>query len=331
MRPLAFALLFSLGLADMAQAQSAMPNYFPLAEGNRWEYREPAYGDTLEITVGAPALIAGNLYYRLSGYTAAPVWARTAEDGTLYYRDEAQARDILLTSFLPSATAWFEAPARTCGQEGQAQEKSAVYEGPAGRFAGALDIRYHILRCADMGIEQELFVPNLGMLSRTVTSFTGPRTLHLVRAAVGSLSIDSGAGAAFRLTTSAYGAPAGYLTARLELRVTGPPLSLTFASGQSYDLELKDASGKVLWKWSLGKAFTQAVRFVTVGGDGLSFAVDVPLALPTGEPLPAGRYILESWLTTGTGRPQFAAAAPIEIPDHSPASASAREVPRTSR
>lgn len=37
------------------------------------------------------------------------------------------------------------------------------------------------------------------------------------------------------------------------------PVELQFRSGQRFDFEIADASGSVIWKWSEGQMFTQAL------------------------------------------------------------------------
>ena len=57
----------------------------------------------------------------------------------------------------------------------------------------------------------------------------------------------------------------------LELRLVNPsdtPYSIEHRSGQSYDFALFDDSGKELWRWSNGMAFTQALTSETIPAKG---------------------------------------------------------------
>lgn len=45
---------------------------------------------------------------------------------------------------------------------------------------------------------------------------------------------------------------------------TDQPITLQFSSGQRYDFTIKDAEGKVAWRWSEGRAFTMALGTETL-------------------------------------------------------------------
>jgi hypothetical protein len=102
------------------------------------------------------------------------------------------------------------------------------------------------------------------------------------------------------------------LTARLTLRNTAEPIQLTFPSGQSYDLVIRNEKGDILYRWSDGKAFTLAIRTLTFGPGELNFLIQVPLATPDGKPFPQGRYLAEAWLSTLNPK-TYAASAPFDL------------------
>ena len=161
-----------------------------MQDGNFWTYQQRDGLGSFTIQVGAPTTIGGNVYYRLTGYVTEPLWVRFGDHDALYYRDEANERDVLLTSFERSTSGAFDAPFRICKTSGQAQEEGGKYDGPAGPLTSTLMIRYTVSFCADVGVQQEQYAANIGMVERTENSFTGPRVYDLVSARVGASTIQ---------------------------------------------------------------------------------------------------------------------------------------------
>lgn len=287
----------------------AQPEYFPLRDGNIWTYRERGGSHTFQIQVGTPAVINSQVYYRLTGYVDQPVWARFGEDGALYYHDEDKEADVLLVAFQPASPGgWYEAPLRMCSQELQPQGTREELRSPSGYFPAVLSVRYRQWSCADAGIQEERFAPNIGMLQRTVESIRGPRTYDLVSADLGTttLQADSGAGASVTLREIATGARE--VTATLRLRVQGAnPITLHYLSSQEFDMALRNSSGTVVWQLSAGQVYLPVIQEKTTLGQ--SWQATVPLAN-----LPPGRYELETWVASGYDRHQFSATAPVVIP-----------------
>jgi intracellular proteinase inhibitor BsuPI len=81
------------------------------------------------------------------------------------------------------------------------------------------------------------------------------------------------------------------LSAHLNIRnSTTDPETLTFATGQVYDLEIRDDQGSVVYLWSKGKVFPQVVTTVQVQYEK-EFALTAPLAH-----LRPGKYVVKAWL-----------------------------------
>lgn len=288
---------------------AAMPaaDFLPLEPGNSWTYRSAHGSDTFTVWVGTtPAVIGGQVYYRLTGYVKEPVWARVVDD-TLYYRDEERDREFLLTAFTPGDGAWFEAPLRVCSQEGQAFRSKERYRGPAGERGPALVVKYRSFSCADAGVISEEYLENIGMVRREVTTIAGPRVFDLVEARVGGMALATQPGTSFRVAVEAIGD--SKVAARLKLSVTGAPVTLKFTSLQEFDAELRDPKGETIYVWSSDKAFLQALHERTIGGEA-SWSFEIPLARPLDQP---GRYTLEGWLTTGPGKREYSSVAAFEI------------------
>jgi hypothetical protein len=104
--------------------------------------------------------------------------------------------------------------------------------------------------------------------------------------------------------------------ARMMLRnTTATPVKLEFASGQQYEMVLWNDQGRQVWRWSDGRAFTQAFHAIAVSKGETVWTETVRLAPANSAgiaPLPEGRYVLECWLTTTEGR-TFTASAPLTL------------------
>jgi Intracellular proteinase inhibitor len=88
---------------------------------------------------------------------------------------------------------------------------------------------------------------------------------------------------------------------------TDKEMTFTFTSGQTIDFELKDTDGKVVYKDSENKMYTQAIREKTIApGDALAQEIKLP-------DLPAGTYTLSAWLTA-KGSDEYKVTEEIELP-----------------
>ncbi len=301
----------ALLLCAIAAVNIQAADYFPLAPGNKWTYQDAVTGGSFTAEVGSSeVLLNDHVYYTLSGFTPGKLLVRINEFGNLVYWDSDLSQDLFLTSFEIAPGDYFIARQRGCPEEdGQVQEKPVTHDGPAGRWQ-ALDIKYINFNCADVGDLEEQYVDNIGMVRRVVETFAGPRTYDLVYARVGSQVISAGNSGSFSVT-SIPGHESGTweATLRVDLR-GGSPLTLSFPSGQEYDLRLRDSDGKVLWTWSADKLFEQSVHQRDVNGFSATVTVPFPLSIPEG----AHVFTLEAFLTSDQDGPQFAAATTLETP-----------------
>src|SRR5689334_14186942 len=165
-------------------------NFFPLTQGNSWTYRERLTGQSFTVRVGTPALINNTVYLSLSGYTDQPVLVRQEGENILVL-DEETGREAILTSFEPFEGGYWNAHERPCDAMGQTQVKRGQHDGPAGPIPGVLEIRYRNSGCADIGVEEEQYAENIGMVRRTVQTFAGPRNYDLVAARIGRIRIET--------------------------------------------------------------------------------------------------------------------------------------------
>jgi hypothetical protein len=290
-----------LAAAALLVGVASGADFFPLATGNTWTYKEARFGQTFSIRVGLPFFINERVYYNLTGYTDSRQLVRLDEQGQLVYLDEDRQVELLLTSFEPFEGGWWDSPGRTCSDWGQTLVKRGTHEGPAGTFNNVLEVRYRTFNCADAGVQQEQYAENIGMVRRVKQSFAGPMTFDLVSARVGKVRIDSTATGQFKVQAE----PSTDQLAITMTLETPEAVNLWFSSGQEYDLVIFDANGRGVWRWSIDKTFVQALHR-TLLGPLWTVTVKAP-------PLPAGNYLVSAWLTTLGEVPLYAATAPLTL------------------
>src|SRR5262249_34700046 len=124
--------------------------------------------------------------------------------------------------------------------------------------------------------------------------FAGPIRYDLVYYHVGTAT-SSAPDVSFTVAASPpQDGAAALVNVRLTLHSAGPqPIHLKFPSGQSFDFQILDEHGNVLYQWSKGKAFTLIYRDEIFGPGEKTYGTMVPLA-----DLPPGRYVVRGYLTT---------------------------------
>ncbi len=297
MKPLTL-LLVTAGLA-------AAQNYFPLEAGNQWIYRSGAQIATAEVV--RTEVFDGRTYSLVRGFFG-DAWLRINESGALVAFNADTRTETLWTAFGAAEGTQFQAAIPPCEQPAQVASKSAKYIGPIGEFPYALEIRYSPGRCADAGNERDLYLPWVGLVQRRATTIAGPRVWDLIYARLGTTEITASE-TSFQLALDEEVYTANLqppvdpehaiptMLARLTLRhIRQDPLRLTFPTGQRFDLVIRNEKNEVVFRWSDGKAFIQAIGTETITGER-NWVIDVPLAVGNA-PLPQGRYVAEGWLTT---------------------------------
>jgi hypothetical protein len=139
-------------------------------------------------------------------------------------------------------------------------------------------------------------------------------TYDLIYAKAGGMTISQPE-VAFSLSAavSTAGSPPTLIT-RLTLRNSQPgPISLTFNSGQLYDLELRNEAGDVVFRWSNGRLFSQIVQTIAFQPGETNYVIETALADRTGKPLPAGKYIAQGWLTAAGPAKAYSASISFQI------------------
>lgn len=295
----------------VALATASAADLFPLREGNSWTYRNAVNGQAFTVSVGSTLFYLNEkTYYSLRGFTNQPVLVRLNELQDVVVFDEETYTERTLVSFQPSDRNWWQSFGRICDEEGQTAERRGSHDGPAGPFTDVVDIQYRVFGCADVGELQEQYAENIGMVRRVINTIAGPRVFDLVEARVNKVQVKALPNGSFTITAADTDTQSD-ITATLQLRTGGSnPIELNFATGQEFDLVVRDQEGHKLWTWSDGQVFTQALHTATIQG-GWSMPVKIPRSVFS----VAGpaTYTIHGWLTTLDPSPHFGASVQVTV------------------
>ncbi len=303
-----------------AGTKRAVP-FFPLQVGNSWTYvmRGFAAQGTVVVRVTANQKAGDRVYFLLEGYAGRSAWVRVTETGRVVEREKVpetegiryEGPERLWYDFggPPGGTWRSEIPLDCIGQAilGPGPPPNEL---PEGFGPHSVAVNYLPAICADAGLLQEVFVPGIGLVRRTMQTIGGPREMVLVEAVVGStIHPDRRFSVALSLDRPRYVANlmppvdpervVPVLRADLVIRnTTSEPLQITTPSGQQFDFEIRDEEGDIVYRWSDGRAFTQALTIIDLSPGVKVFSVEVPLSWGDGAPLPPGRYTIHGWVAT---------------------------------
>ncbi|MCC6392125.1 MAG: hypothetical protein IT167_16110 [Bryobacterales bacterium] len=276
-----FAAAFLLSAAGFAQEA----DYFPLQVGNQWVYKGTGSGSnpfTVEVT--GTETIGGNEYFSVTGFPQ-PLLLRKNQAGTLVIYDREEKREKTWVAFSAAAGEAFRTEVDPCNATAVIRTRQGELKSPFGEFSNALQVGYQP-SCADAGLTSESFLPYVGLVRRTMTTIAGERKWDLIYTRLGGFSVFTEREVSFQTALDASQYKAGdAMTVRISLRGTlEPPLQLTFPTGQDFDLILRNEKGDEVYRWALGKLFTNLFRqFPLTGEKNWVLTVPVP-------EVPAGNY-----------------------------------------
>ena len=91
------------------------------------------------------------------------------------------------------------------------------------------------------------------------------------------------------------------------------PRTFEFSTGQQFDIEIIDDTGRVVTAWSDDKVFPQMVTSFTLApGETKTFNADIPLRDRDGQQL-NGTYQAHAFLTTSSPEPRVEATTKIDV------------------
>jgi hypothetical protein len=207
---------------------------------------------------------------------------RKNEAGTLVIYDRDGKREKTWVAFGAAAGEAYRTEVDSCNATAVIRTRQGELKSPFGEFPNALQVGYQP-SCADAGLTSESFLPYVGLVQRTETTIAGEQTWNLIYTRLGGFSVFTEREVSFQaaLDASQY-KPGDGLTVRMSLRSTlAPPLQLTFPTGQDYDLILRNEKGEEVYRWALGKLFTNIFRqFPLTGEKNWALTVRVPEVPP---------------------------------------------------
>ncbi len=274
------------------------PSWFPLAVGNSWLYRSapgnrPANFETRSISVHGKESIGSREYFQVEFFGQELLLRTESSDQSVVLYDRGFNAEQPFLSLGGRVGTTFPTRIGECTSQGTIASRDASVTTPAGAFTGAVGASFQG-RCADAGLTRAVFAPGVGLAVSEESTFGGPRWFELIYYRVGS-STGSGQETSFTVALDAPRYPAGgTLQARLTLRSSSPdPINLRFTSGQSFDLKIFDAQGRIVYTWSADKLFVMMIRDEKFGPGEKTYALNAPLGN-----LPPGRYKAQAYLTT---------------------------------
>ncbi len=306
-------------------------SYWPLAVGNVWTYTETTRSrifasDGLEIRVVAEETHGRSTYFRVVEMFGQEALLRVTSQGDIVEWDPEQDLERPWYRFsLPVGGTWRPKNGEECTGEAVIASRDQKITVAAGFYEDALKIDYGFSPCSDAGVGEEVFARGVGLLSREIITIAGPRTFELREASIGG-NLLSGPGLSFGLSVDQTSYTPNLMppvdsdraVPTLEALIvventTDQALTLEFSSGQQFDFEIRSADGESVYRWSADKSFIAALTSLELSPGRKTFLVSTPLGnRESATPWPAGRYLVEAWLTT-VGDKAYSAVVPIEI------------------
>lgn len=173
-----------LAMMSVSSLEAAQPDYFPLQAGNQW---------VLQTTSGTPELLSidvlrsrvqnGETYFLVSGYAPGQRWLRQTREGEILALNEKSGNEERLGHLLADDLE-YRTSLGGCEQVGRPVSMSAPYRGTNFDFERSLAITYLPLGCRDIGIQQEIYSPGVGLVRRSITTLRGELMFDLVYARV---------------------------------------------------------------------------------------------------------------------------------------------------
>lgn len=305
--------------------QAQLASYFPLAVGNSWTYSVEGIGapQSETIRVVDSRDIRGVTYYQVEGLVPTAGLLRIDSRGRLVEYREGQSEQLWYDFAAPLGSSWQIDRPDLCFASATIKERGVEHRVPAGAFRGVIEVDFGPeANCADAGLDRDLFAPAVGLIERSAITIAGPRTMRLREARINGRILRA-AGMSFSLGsdkpiyTPNFFPPVGKdrgvptLQGRLSLEnSSGAPFRMTFNSGQQFEAVIRNPEGKEVWRWSDGRAFTEAIETVTI--EGVRVWVFEKALGEDGEAWAPGIYSLEAEITNAGAR-RFGAMISFEV------------------
>lgn len=305
----ALVLSLLLGAAGAASAQT----FQPMAVGDVRTYENShAFGAIqLERT---EVLRQSGVWYRFDHFIGfQDTWVAFFQ-GDVYVWDAARSRAVKLFDFQRQAGQGYRVEhTDIVGSFGTmtlvARNETVAVD--AGTFRDCVRFSFRTAPgVADAGWESIWFAPDVGVVKWTENSFAGTVSHDLASATIGGTvypqpqPVRGGLTVALQADKFQYSLPpllpVATLYATFTFTVdnqTGTPIDVVYTSGQTFDIEISDSNGNVVYRWSNGRFFTMALRQEQLAGT-FTLSEGVALHDQNGQILRNGDYKVRMYLTT---------------------------------
>jgi hypothetical protein len=167
------------GLIATSLMTAANPDYFPLAPGNRWEYRSDRGTGRSVVEVLKSESIGGQTWYDVRWLDTAEHWLRVDEQDRVVALKLDRKRSVVWVDFAGVGSAPYETSIEFC-----------VHQARATPEAELVRVRYLPGTCADAGLLYEVYAAGIGLKERSTETFAGAVTWKLVSARIGGRDLS---------------------------------------------------------------------------------------------------------------------------------------------
>src|SRR4030095_2970399 len=157
--PLVCAILWFSGILFGQQ-----PDYFPLQVGNQWVYQVAPRGQPVVMEVLRSDVFNENTYYLTRNFLNADTWLRTRDDRTLVSYNPDTKEESPLVMFEAAEGSAYRTSIDPCSSTAKVISRNLKTRLQIGEFDNALAIDYPPGFCADAGLENEQYLPNVGLV-----------------------------------------------------------------------------------------------------------------------------------------------------------------------
>ncbi|MET3134352.1 hypothetical protein AAKU55_004648 [Oxalobacteraceae bacterium GrIS 1.11] len=286
--------LLSLLIAGAASANT----YIKLKPADSLVYGNAA-GRTVSVGVTAAGTPGWNKYSAFLGAGERWIWS-SPNDESVYLFDETRGSTEKMVNFADPVGSRYAFTLGMCTNSGTLAQKGLLLSTAAGTFRDVVKMTFSG-QCADGGLMEAWFAPQVGVIKWSEQSFVGPVALELVDGKVGGQIYGSSTPqtalkmrASFPQSRFIFGDTAAQAGVTLELRnASTEDLTLHFNSGQEFEITLLDAANRAVNNWSAKIRFIQGLHDVTIAaGKSHSFGAALDMRKLDGGTLPVGSYTL---------------------------------------
>ncbi|WMS85871.1 BsuPI-related putative proteinase inhibitor [Pleionea litopenaei] len=250
------------------------------------------------------------------------VWSSDSSQQVYWFNDDGETQ--LLVDFSDEVGTTYNVDIDGCTTQATLAEKALEASTLAGSFSDSIKLVFNG-NCADAGLAEATFAPGVGLVSYAQQSIIGPVVTELTSAKIAGVVFPQFQGIAVttdfpvgRVLSNEQDKVSAYITLTNH---SSSPEVFRFNSSQTFEIEILNAYGEVVNKWSANKRFTQALQSIELAaGASKRFGGELTLVNFNGEALDVGSYTLKI-MVMGSNHPEasvfsavsFGAQAPLFI------------------